>query len=53
MQAYYTLAGGDLEREVLPMCREDSLGAMVRNHIAGGLLGGKFEINSDGSEGAR
>ena len=53
MQAYYTLARGDLEREVFHMCQEDSLGVMVWSPLAGGLLGGKFERNSDGSEGAR
>ena len=53
VQAYYTLAGGDLGREVLHMCQEDSLGVMVWSPLAGGLLGGKFERNSDGTEGAR
>ena len=53
VQAYYTLAGGDLELEVLHMCQEDSLGVMVWSPLARGLLGGKFERNSDGSEGAR
>ena len=51
--AYYTFAGDDLEREVLHMCQEDSLGVMVWSPLAGGLLGGKFERNSDGTEGAR
>jgi len=53
VQAYYTLAGRDLEREVLPMCREESLGVMVWSPLAGGLLSGKFDRNSDGPEGAR
>ena len=53
VQAYYTLAGGDLELEVLHMCQEDSLGVMVWSPLARGLLGGKFERNSDGTEGAR
>jgi aryl-alcohol dehydrogenase-like predicted oxidoreductase len=53
VQAYYTFAGDDLEREVLHMCQEDSLGVMVWSPLAGGLLGGKFERNSDGTEGAR
>ena len=53
VQAYYTLAGRDLEREVLPMCREESLGVMVWSPLAGGLLSGKFDRKSDGPEGAR
>ena len=53
VQAYYTLAGRDLDREILPMCREESLGVMVWSPLAGGLLSGKFDRNSDGPEGAR
>ena len=53
VQAYYTLAGRDLDREILPMCREESLGVMVWSPLAGGLLSGKFDRNGDGPEGAR
>ena len=53
VQAYYTLAGRDLDREILPMCREESLGVMVWSPLAGGLLSGKFDRSSDGPEGAR
>ena len=35
------------------MCREESLGVMVWSPLAGGLLSGKFDRNSDGPEGAR
>jgi aryl-alcohol dehydrogenase-like predicted oxidoreductase len=43
VQAYYTLAGRDLERELLPLIRDQQLGLMVWSPLAGGLLTGKFD----------
>ncbi len=42
VQAYYTVAGRDLEREVLPLLQDQQLGLMVWSPLAGGLLSGKF-----------
>lgn len=42
LQAYYTLAGRDLEREVMPMAQSEGLGVLVWSPLAGGLLSGKF-----------
>lgn len=42
LQAYYTIAGRDLEREIVPMLRSEGLGLMVWSPLAGGLLSGKF-----------
>lgn len=42
LQAYYTVAGRDLERELLPMLRSEGLGLMVWSPLAGGLLSGKY-----------
>ena len=42
LQAYYTLAGRDLEREIVPMLRSEQLGLMVWSPLAGGLLSGKY-----------
>jgi len=42
LQAYYTIAGRDLERELVPMMRSEGLGLMVWSPLAGGLLSGKF-----------
>jgi|HubBroStandDraft_1064217.scaffolds.fasta_scaffold00162_19 aryl-alcohol dehydrogenase-like predicted oxidoreductase len=42
LQAYYSIAGRDLERELVPMLSEESLGLMVWSPLAGGLLSGKF-----------
>lgn len=41
-QSYYTIAGRDLEREVVPLLQEEGVGVMVWSPLAGGLLSGKF-----------
>ena len=41
LQAYYTIAGRDLEREIGPMLRSEEVGLMVWSPLAGGLLSGK------------
>jgi aryl-alcohol dehydrogenase-like predicted oxidoreductase len=53
VQAYYTLAGRDLEREVIPLLQDQKLGLMVWSPLAGGLLSGKFPRDGKGPEGAR
>jgi len=53
VQAYYTIASRDLERDVLPMAQEESLGVMVWSPLAGGLLSGKFSREEANPEGAR
>jgi aryl-alcohol dehydrogenase-like predicted oxidoreductase len=42
VQSYYTIAGRDLEREIIPMITDQQLGLMVWSPLAGGLLSGKF-----------
>ncbi len=42
LQAYYTLAGRDLEREIVPMLQSEGVGLMVWSPLAGGLLSGKY-----------
>ena len=42
LQAYYTLAGRDLEREIVPMLKSEGVGLMVWSPLAGGLLSGKY-----------
>ena len=49
LQAYYTLAGRDLEREIVPMLREEKVGLMVWSPLAGGLLSGKYDRDSEAS----
>lgn len=53
VQAYYTLAGRDLEREIVPLALDQGLGIMVWSPLAGGLLTGKFTPDGKGPEGAR
>ena len=52
-QGYYSIAGRDLEREVLPLLRDQGLGLMVWSPLAGGLLTGKFARDGQGPEGSR
>mgnify|MGYP000922458543 CR=1 FL=1 len=42
LQAYYTIAGRDLERELAPMLLSEKVGLMVWSPLAGGLLSGKY-----------
>jgi aryl-alcohol dehydrogenase-like predicted oxidoreductase len=53
IQAYYSIAGRELEREIVPMARDQSLSVLVWSPLAGGLLSGKFSEGADGPEGAR
>ena len=53
LQAYYTIAGRDLEREIVPMLRSEGLGLMVWSPLAGGLLSGKYGREQQGEAGSR
>ncbi len=53
VQAYYTIAGRDLEREIVPLIEDQGLGLMVWSPLAGGLLSGKFKREEKGPDGAR
>ena len=53
IQAYYSIAGRDLEREVVPLAEDQGLGILVWSPLAGGLLSGKFGRDADGPDGAR
>ena len=51
LQAYYTIVGRDLEREIAPMLRSEKIGLMVWSPLAGGYLSGKYDgegISADG-----
>ena len=54
LQAYYTIAGRDLEREIVPMLKAEQVGLMVWSPLAGGLLSGKYSRDDEKSgEGRR
>jgi aryl-alcohol dehydrogenase-like predicted oxidoreductase len=42
LQAYYSIAGRDLEREIIPLLESEGVGLLVWSPLAGGLLSGKF-----------
>ncbi|PAJ86157.1 aldo/keto reductase [Burkholderia ubonensis] len=53
LQAYYSVAGRDVERELVPMANEEKLGLLVWSPLAGGLLSGKFGPDTSTPEGSR
>jgi aryl-alcohol dehydrogenase-like predicted oxidoreductase len=53
LQAYYTIAGRDLEREIVPLVQDQQLGIMVWSPLAGGLLSGKYNRDGSGPDGSR
>jgi aryl-alcohol dehydrogenase-like predicted oxidoreductase len=53
LQAYYTVVGRDLERELIPMLKSEGVGLMVWSPLAGGLLSGKYGRDQAGEQGSR
>ena len=53
LQAYYTIAGRDLERDLVPMLQSEDVGLMVWSPLAGGLLSGKYSRDGKAEEGSR
>ncbi|WP_319481429.1 aldo/keto reductase [uncultured Draconibacterium sp.] len=53
LQAYYTIAGRDLERELVPLLLDQKVGLMVWSPLAGGLLSGKYSSDTETKEGRR
>ncbi|MDJ0367109.1 aldo/keto reductase [Hymenobacter sp. H14-R3] len=48
LQAYYTIAGRDLERELVPLLLDQKAGLLVWSPLAGGFLSGKFTRDNQG-----
>ena len=53
VQAYYSIAGRELERELVPLVEDQGLGVMVWSPLAGGFLSGKFTRESRGDNDLR
>ncbi len=53
LQAYYTIAGRDLEREIVPLLNDQKMGLMVWSPLAGGLLSGKYSRDKETKDGRR
>jgi len=52
-QMYYSIAGRDLEREVVPLAQDQHLAILPWSPLAGGLLSGKFDADQKGPAGSR
>ncbi|HVW61401.1 MAG TPA: aldo/keto reductase [Puia sp.] len=53
LQAYYTIAGRDIEREIVPLLKDQKMGLMVWSPLAGGLLSGKYTRHTSPEDGRR
>ena len=53
LQAYYSIAGRDLEREIVPLLNDQRIGLLVWSPLAGGLLSGKFSRENQKPEDSR
>jgi aryl-alcohol dehydrogenase-like predicted oxidoreductase len=53
LQAYYTIASRDLERDIVPLLESENVGLMVWSPLAGGLLSGKYNRDGEGDQGRR
>ncbi len=52
LQAFYSIGGRDLDREIVPMLESEKLGLLVWSPLAGGFMSGKFTREGSG-EGRR
>jgi len=53
LQAYYSLAGRDLEHDIVPLLEDQNVGLMTWSPLASGALSGKFSRKSLANEGRR
>ena len=52
-QVYYSIAGRDIEREIVPLAQSEGVAILPWSPLAGGLLSGKFDPNKPDPAGAR
>jgi len=53
LQAYYSLAGRELERELVPVLNDQTMGLLIWSPLAGGFLSGKYTRETQSVEGSR
>src|SRR5260370_30137202 len=53
LQAYYSIAGRDLEREIVPLLESEKVGLLVWSPLAGGLLSGQDNQTGQKAAGSR
>lgn len=46
-QSYYSIAGRDIEREIVPLALSENIGIMPWSPLAGGFLSGKFTRSNE------
>ena len=46
-QVYYSIAGRDLEQDIVPMMQDQNIGCLVWSPLAGGYLAGKYTSGGD------
>jgi aryl-alcohol dehydrogenase-like predicted oxidoreductase len=52
-QMYYSIAGRDIEREIVPLAQDQGMAILPWSPLAGGLLSGKFDASKSGPTDAR
>ncbi len=52
-QVYYSIAGRDLEQEIVPMMADQQVGCLVWSPLAGGYLAGKYTPGGEAEPGRR
>ena len=53
VQAHYTIASRDLEREIVPLLLSEKVGLMIWSPLASGFLSGKYDRNDAQNKGGR
>lgn len=53
VQAYYSLAGREIEHEIAPFLESAGLGLICWSPLAGGMLSGKFDRTTEGDDQSR
>lgn len=48
-QSYYSLTGRDIEREIIPVLKDQNMGLLVWSPLAGGFLSGKYARTRTGN----
>lgn len=51
MQVHYSLLTRDIEREIVPVTKDQKIGMMIWSPLSGGLLSGKYSRNGSSGEG--
>ena len=46
-QVYYSIAGRDIEQEMVPMMQDQGIGCLVWSPLAGGYMAGKYTADGD------